>query len=472
MKTLVIIGAGFSGAITAIQFLKHSPRGVRVILINRSGAMARGLAYGTNSSQHLLNVPVGNMTALVDEPESFLNFCQSRLPGVLASSFVPRKLYGDYLASMLDAAERNCRDASLHRLSTEVHSLRPAESGAVVELANGEVLNADQVVLAFGHFAPLDPPGVAPAILAGRYQQDPWERNHVQAETGKPVLLLGSGLTALDVALGFNQTNPGPIYMLSRRGLLPLAHRIHHTGVAPVVGFSERLLNVPPTASLYLREIRQQVKAGANDDVDWRDLLATLRPATPELWARLSEKERRRFLRHLQPYWDVHRHRVAPETYKRFQEALASGRIKPMAGRIKAMDPGAEGMRVSIQRRGGERIEQIDVAQVINCTGPNSNLHRVNDRLIVQLCDEGLVQPDPHGLGLRVDGRLAVKSVEGVASSWLSYVGPMLKADFWEATAVPELRQKAKLLACRLAEDFCLESSAGSREEAAGHVES
>lgn len=458
MKTLVIIGAGFSGTATAIQFLKHSPPGVRVILINRSGAMARGLAYGTNSSQHLLNVPVGNMTALVDEPESFLNFCQSRLPGVVASSFVPRKLYGDYLALMLAAAERDCRDVSLQRLSTEVHSLRPVENGAVVELANGEVLNADQVVLAFGHFAPLDPPGVAPAIQAGRYQQDPWERNHVQVATGKPVLLLGSGLTALDVALGFNQSNPGPIYMLSRRGLLPLAHRPHRSGVAPVGGFSERLLSMPPTASNYLREIRQQIKTGANDGVDWRDLLAALRPATPQLWARLPEIERRRFLRHLQPYWDVHRHRVAPETYDRFQEALASGRIKPMAGRINAMDLGAEGMRVSIQQRGGDRVEQIDVAQVINCTGPNSNLHRVNDRLIVQLLDEGLVQPDLHGLGLCVDGRLAVKNAEGIASSWLSYVGPMLKADFWEATAVPELRQSAKFLACRLVEDFRFQS--------------
>ncbi|AZD30989.1 FAD/NAD(P)-binding protein [Pseudomonas chlororaphis] len=458
MKTLVIIGAGFSGTVTAIQFLKHSPPGVRVILINRSGTMARGLAYGTNSSEHLLNVPVGNMTALVDEPESFLRFCQRRLSGVLASSFVPRKLYGDYLASMLDVAERSAGDVLLQRLSTEVRSLRPNENGAVVELESGKVLNADQVVLAFGHFAPLDPLNVVPAILAGRYQQDPWERNRAPAEIGRPVLLLGAGLTALDVALGFNQTNPGPIYMLSRRGLLPLAHRPHRSGITSVVGISEQLLSMLPTASNYLREIRRQVKVAANDGVDWRDLLAALRPATPALWARLPEIERRRFLRHLQPYWDVHRHRVAPETYKRFQDALASGRIKPIAGRIKAMDPGAEGMRVSIQRRGGGRVEQIDVAQVINCTGPNSNLLRVNDPLIVQLRDEGLLQPDPHGLGLCVDERLAVKSAAGVASSWLSYVGPMLKADFWEATAVPELRQSAKALACRLAEGFRFQS--------------
>jgi uncharacterized NAD(P)/FAD-binding protein YdhS len=458
VKTLVIIGAGFSGTATAIQFLRHSPPGVRVVLINRSGVMARGLAYGTNSPQHLLNVPAGNMTALVDEPESFLSFCQSKVSGVVASSFVPRKLYGDYLAAMLDETERNCIDVTLQRLSTEVYSLRPDQNGAIVELANGETLKADHVVLAFGNFAPLDPAGVVPAISAGRYQQDPWAPNPMQSATDRPVLLLGSGLTAMDVALGLNPSNKSTIYILSRRGLLPLAHRPQRSSEVPITNLSERLLNVAPTTSNYFREVRQQIKTSAKNSVDWRDLLATLRPKTPMLWARLSESERRRFLRHAQPYWDVHRHRVAPEAHQRFQEALATGRIKPMAGRIKAIDSDDNGLKVSIQLRNGQRIEQISVAQVINCTGPNSNLRHVNDRLIVQLCNEGLIQPDPHGLGLCVDEQLSVQSAEGVASPWLSYVGPMLKANLWEATAVPELRLHAKMLACRLAETFARHS--------------
>uniref|UniRef100_UPI0035CD1D01 FAD/NAD(P)-binding protein n=1 Tax=Pseudomonas chlororaphis TaxID=587753 RepID=UPI0035CD1D01 len=250
------------------------------------------------------------------------------------------------------------------------------------------------------------------------------------------------------------------IYMLSRRGLQPLAHRPHGSDLTPIIGASERLLEVEPTAGNYLREIRSLVKAGAAIGRDWRDFIAALRPATAALWARLPEVERRRFLRHLQPYWDVHRHRVAPETYNRFQEALTSGRIISIAGRIKVISPEGEGVRVSIQRRGSDQIEHVDVSQVINCTGPNSNLRYVNDRLITQLRGEGLIQPDTLGLGLHVDERLAVKNAAGDASSWLFYIGPMLKADFWEATAVPELRELAKTLACRLVEGFCLKSSA------------
>ncbi|WP_455230114.1 FAD/NAD(P)-binding protein [Geopseudomonas aromaticivorans] len=463
MKTLAIIGAGFSGAVTAIQFLREAQPGVRVVLINRSGAMARGLAYGTNSPEHLLNVPAGNMSALADESESFVEFCRGRLASVTAGSFVPRKLYGDYLAWLLDDAERHCREGlELQRMTAEVCRLSPQGSGVIIGLAEGGELLADRVVLAFGHFAPVAPVGVDPARTAGRYQGDPWSGSRlVPAEMDQPILLVGAGLTALDVALGLlQQGHRGGIYMLSRRGLLPQAHRGQRSAQEVPVGFGERLLALRPTARSYLYEIRRQVELHAHDGLDWRDLLAALRSFTPELWRRLPDVERRRFLRHLQPYWDVHRHRVAPVSYRCFEQALAHGRIKPVAGRIKAIEPCAEGLRVSIQRRCGERVEQIKVARVVNCTGPNADLRRVEDGLIAQLREEGLIQLDPYGLGLCVDDRLAVTNAAGVPSSWLSYVGPMLKADLWEATAVPELRQHAKSLAARLAEDFRSQSEA------------
>ncbi|WP_306287180.1 FAD/NAD(P)-binding protein [Pseudomonas sp. MD195_PC81_125] len=168
MKTLVIIGAGFSGAVTAAQFLRRSPADVRVVLINRSGTMARGLAYGTNSSLHLLNVPAGNMSADVDDPEHFLRYCQAKDPAYTASSFVPRKIYGEYLTSVLDDAERHCASGvKLERIVAEVRSLQPRKTGAVVELANGQHIDAHQVVLAFGNFSPLDPPGFCSSMGGG-----------------------------------------------------------------------------------------------------------------------------------------------------------------------------------------------------------------------------------------------------------------------------------------------------------------
>lgn len=452
MKTLVIIGAGFSGAVTAAQFLRHSPPDVRVILINRSGTMARGLAYGTNSSLHLLNVPAGNMSAFVEEPDHFLRFCQALNPAYTASSFVPRKLYGDYLASVLDDAERHCCEGvKLERVVSEVHRLRPEGEGAVLELVNGQCIKADQVVLAFGNFSPLDPPGFTASMSPHRYQSDPWSGAASVAEADSPILLVGAGLTALDVSIGLlQQGHRGPIHMVSRRGLHPLPHRPQRPAHEVPVGLIDILMQAPPTIREYMRLIRREIDATRLQDIDWRDLLAVLRSSTPALWGRLSNVERRRFLRHVQPYWDVHRHRVAPAAYKRFEEAVTSGQIYSLAGRIQRVSPDSAGLTIDIQLRGEERVEQIVVARVINCTGPNTNLRRVDDGLITQLRAEGLVQLDPFGLGLSVDEQLAVKAADGEVSFWLHYIGPMLKADFWEATAVPELRQHAKSLASRL----------------------
>ncbi|WP_409316563.1 FAD/NAD(P)-binding protein [Pseudomonas sp. KCJK9016] len=458
MKTLVIIGAGFSGAVTAAQFLRRSPSDVRVVLINRSGTMARGVAYGTNSSLHLLNVPAGNMSADVDDPDHFLRFCNRRDSLYTASSFVPRTTYGEYLASVLDDAEKHCADGVvLERLIAEVRSVRPEGDGAVLEMFDGQCIRADQVVLAFGNFSPLDPPGFSASLGLNRYQSDPWDSASAEsADANGPVLLIGSGLTALDVSLSLLQKgHSGPIYMVSRRGLRPLPHRTQRSAYSGIGDIAEKLLQEPPSVRGYMRLIRQEISQVQPRGGDWRDLLATMRSITPDLWGRLTDIERRRFLRHVQPYWDTHRHRVAPAAYQHFEEAVLKGQIHSLAGRVRKVVTSSEDVAVDIQLRGNGQLKQIRVARVINCTGSNTNLSRVDDKLISQLREDGLIQLDSLGLGLNVDQWLTVKGKDGNAVPWLHYVGPMLKANFWEATAVPELRQHAKQLALRLVDQFC-----------------
>ncbi|UZE10322.1 MULTISPECIES: FAD/NAD(P)-binding protein [Pseudomonas] len=454
MKTLIIIGAGFSGAVTAIQFLQVCAPNTRVILLNRSGEMARGLAYGTSSSRHLLNVPAGNMSALADQPDHFLRFCEDRLPGTLASSFVPRKLYGEYLSGLLADAELRCGPGvSFERMTVEAHILEPKDGKALVHLADGRQLEADHVILAFGNFSPSNPPVTAVARAEGRYIADPWSgAPEVPIDPQAPVLLLGAGLTALDVALTLDQQgHSGPVYMLSRRGVQPLPHRASRHSSIVASDIVEQLLSSRPTVVSYLRKMRLLAAAAQQDDIDWRDIIGALRPVTTELWGRLPDKERQRFLRHAQIYWDAHRHRVAPASFATFAARIKERKLLPMAGRIRGIDVQPDGLRVQVGLRGSDAVESIEVSHIINCTGPNSNLALVDDQLIVQLRKAGLIQLDPFGLGICVDKSLAVRDSNGVPSTWLSYVGPMLKAQFWEATAVPELRVYAKTLAVRIA---------------------
>lgn len=462
MRTVVIIGAGFSGTAMAINLLRQGNRDVRVILINRSGGMARGLAYGTSSSQHLLNVPAGNMSVLADDRDDFLQFCRDRLGGTAADSFVSRKLYGDYLNVRLDEADQIAGNTGrLLRLNGEARKISETAEGVSIELDSGETLHADHIVLAFGHFSPRNPRNLDEGMLGDRYRQDPWGAAPGSLRADQPVLLIGAGLTALDMVTSLLQNNHrGPIHMISRRGLLPLPHRRQHVSVAIPDGFVAAMLRLPPSVRSYMQELRRQIRTHQQSGLDWRDLIAALRPVTATLWQRLPLVEKQRFLRHLQPYWDVHRHRVAPDSFRGFQQALENGQLQPLAGHIVSIARRAEGVEVALRLRGGSRTESIHVAQVVNCTGPNGNLDLVDDALISQLRSDGLIQSDRLGLGIEVDGQLAAKGRDGKPVPWLSYVGPMLKGEFWEATAVPELRIHAADLTRHLLEKMAGGSSA------------
>jgi len=302
MKTIVIIGAGFSGAITAVNLLRQSRgQSLRVLLVNRSGRMARGIAYGTASAEHVLNVPAGNMSALADDPDDFLRYCRWADPQALPSSFVSRKLYGCYLEALLDAAEHGAQSgASLERITGEAERIDvdPDGRGATVRLDTGRIVPADQVVLAFGHFRPHDPSVSTPEFYdSARYVRDPWSPGALEAiRADEPVLLLGSGLTAVDVALSLQArgARTAPLYAVSRRGLLPQAHREVRGTLAPESA-QRMVAAMGDSAAGYLRAVRQAVRSHEAEGGDWRNVIAALRPHTPALWHRLDTAQRRRF---------------------------------------------------------------------------------------------------------------------------------------------------------------------------------
>ena len=96
---VAIIGGGFAGTLLAINLVRHG--GPRATLIERhAGQLARGVAYSAAHADHLLNVRAGNMSALRDDPDHFVRWLQARGAGG-AKTFVPRRVYGDYLRDLL-----------------------------------------------------------------------------------------------------------------------------------------------------------------------------------------------------------------------------------------------------------------------------------------------------------------------------------------------------------------------------------
>jgi len=395
------------------------------------------------------------MSAYPDDGEHFLKYAQSRDYSITGGSFVPRALYGEYLEQVLTEAQSGCTTgSSLEQLVVDVVDVALAPDGADAFFSDGRSRRFDRVVLAIGNYPPADPAVARRRVLdAPGYVRDPWAPRALEdVDPGEPVLLLGTGLTTLDVVLDLHQRGMrAPMIALSRRGLLPLPHRA--ATAAP--SFTHRppnILDVAPTAFEYLRSVRRYIDQLAPTGVDWREVLTSLRPITPALWGALSIEERARFLRHLRPFWEVHRHRAAPLPHGMFQRLIANGDLRVIAGRLDDLDTGPNGFTARIAQRGERAVTELCVASVVNCTGPQSDITRVDEPLLSNLLRRGYIRADPLSHGVDTAETLALIDHQGIASRALYYIGPLLRARLWEATAVPELRAYAADLARTLAE--------------------
>ncbi|HYW14924.1 MAG TPA: FAD/NAD(P)-binding protein [Allosphingosinicella sp.] len=406
---VAIVGAGYSGTIAAVEIARAAP-GADIVLIEKSGRFAQGAAYGTPSPGHLLNVRARNMSALAGEPGHFADWAS--IEGHGPEDYVPRRDYRRYLAGLLDGV----------RAATRVTGEAVAILDEGVSLASGELVACDCAIVAGGNY-----PSRLPAAFGRLAIHDPWSAQGSAAVAqaaarGGELLLVGTGLTMVDMAVSLEEAGfSGRILAASRRGLVP---RAHVSPAAAPLGWEP-----PARLGALVRAVRGREP--------WRASVDGLRPHSVALWQGLSESERKRFLRHLRPWWDVHRHRIAPRVAARIDSMLASGRLEVAAARVARV----EGDRVTLARRGGgELVRRFDAA--INCTGPEGSIGRIGDPLVRSLLESGRARPDRLGLGFEVDGSSRIIGGKG-ASPALFALGPLTKGTFWEIVAVPDIRGQA-----------------------------
>jgi uncharacterized NAD(P)/FAD-binding protein YdhS len=442
---LALIGAGASGTLLAAELLRTARAPLRVLLLEGTGSFGRGPAYTTRELQHLLNVPAGRMSARPEDPEHFLRWLQAQDPGVKATDFVPRAHYAHYLDAVLGEARALASPGvTLLQRHAEVRGLTWVDDGVRLHLSDGDPVLARRAVLALGNSPP-----AALAVPDGglytsaRYVALPWENGGLEAvDARESVLLLGSGLTAVDVVLSLQaRGHQGPVHALSRHGLLP---QVHRPGIAPHA-FAPRAT----TARGLLHELRAEVARVEATGGDWRSVVDALRPHTVSVWRALPEPEKRRFLRHLRSHWEVHRHRMAPQVGAAIADLLAGGQLRIHAAHVQSFALGEDGVRVTLRRRGEQGVQHLHVHRVLNCTGPASPLAQPADTLVGGLLADGLARPDPLRLGLETrDGALV--DAQGHASSRLFAIGGIRRPELWESTAIPEIRTQAQALAQQL----------------------
>ncbi len=452
---VVVVGGGFSGAVLAAQLLRRIPN-LSIAVLDKESAPGRGIAYGTQHSCHLLNVPASGMSAFPDQPDHFLFWARANHdPSVQPGSFLPRLLYGRYVASLLEEAVQH-NAGNFQWLQHEVSSFAVEPSRIIVQLKDGSILVTQFVILAVGNFPPpnLNVRGLSDHCK--RYVPHPWSHEALQdiPQNGS-VLLIGSGLTAVDVALALkSQGFAGHIHMLSRRGLLPQPHR--PKGRWPQFWNEQS----PRTTCGLLHLVRTQLRSAADSDEDWRSVIDALRPVTQQIWQSLPIEERRRFLRHLRPYWDANRHRMAPEIGDAITGLLRDGKATLHSGRVTNYREFRDRAEISFRARKTHAKQVLRVDRVINCAGPETDCRRMDAPLIKRLLAQRIARPDPLFLGLDLDANGALIDSSGKPSPSIYAIGPARKGLLWETTAVPEIREQASQLAAHLARRFTAASHA------------
>jgi uncharacterized NAD(P)/FAD-binding protein YdhS len=414
-EVVAIIGGGASGVLAAVHLLRASPRSMRIVIIEPRAELGEGIAYSTTDLGHLLNVRAGCLSALPDESDHFTDWARRHCVAC-DQSFLPRIWYAKYLRSLLGPIEH---------IQARAVRVTPHSVGVRVELSEGRCRNVDRVVLALGSSPTAWPDGLGGSVR--HWIEDPWVPGILTTlHPDEPVLLVGTGLTAVDISLSLQAAGHSQILATSRHGLLPRVHP-RESFALPDVALPHR-----PSA----RSLLAWARTKADEAGDWRPVVDALRSHSDDVWGDLAVAERARLLRHVQRRWDVFRHRMPPPVAERIEAMQETEQLKIVPGGVRSAHTTSQGVDITLVDR------RLRVGAVINCTGPSADVRRSPDPLVRGLLHSRLARPAPLFLGLDTDTRGCVPNTDD--GLWV--VGPLRRGERWESTAIPEIRMQAAAL--------------------------
>ena len=444
---IAVVGAGFSGTALTAVLHKLSQQPIEIILLDRTENFGVGDAYRTPFPFHLLNVRAKDMSAFEDDPAHFVHWLEATKPHVnvdetqaIAEQFVPRRLYRDYLKSLLTHIQSEGARIKLTLLPYAVVDAAHQKDQVELSLSNQQKIIVDKVVLSIGG----NPANKLPFPVSDDVHciTNPWDYTAPQQiEKHAPVLIIGTGLSMIDAVLTlYHQNHQGKIYAVSRHGLLPLRHAINHTHGETFSG------PFPQELRALTKYMREQSKLHVEQGGDWRTLVTSLRNEIHMIWQAMNLPDKKRFLRHVLPYWNIHRHRVHWVLADLLAELEDEDQLKIFAGRIERVENGMANIRL----RHSHELFQVAVKHVINCMGPALSMSTKDQPLIHSLAQQGIAQFDPLKLGFAVDKNGALKLANNKTSINFYALGQYRRGNLWEISAVPEIRKQVFDLARHL----------------------
>lgn len=455
MKTIGIIGGGFSGIMTAVQLIRNADIPFSLIVFNDKESLAKGIAYTPFSRKHILNVPAVKMSAFPAEPEHFLNWVMSNTEygkydkKLIAHVFMPRYLYGAYLTEIWELAKQEAltKKIIVQEIHSEVTDLNLTDKGVEIHTENGQAIFIDYCVLATGNQVPGNPEIKNKSFYSSlKYFGNPWKSDSVSnLNPDQSVMIFGNGLTMVDTVLGLIENkHKGNIYTISPNGFYILPHK--H------IGAQYDLLSSEIHDKLSLREVISIVnkhrKAVAQLGYTPELVIDALRPFVQKLWQNFTPEEKKIFISKIRPMWGAFRHRVPMHMFEFLQKLSAKGRLIILTGKIKDILETEEGISLEYYDKKKQINETITISRIINCTGPESNFNKLEKCLMKNIFEKGIIMQDPLKLGICTDANtFQVKNADGKNHENFYTLGSNLRGELWESTAVGELRVQASQLA-------------------------
>ncbi len=456
MKTIAIIGAGFTGTMVAAQMIRKSTQPLRIILIDKSANLNKGIAYIPYSEKHLLNVVAAKMSAYPDQPDHFLDWVMTldaykELDKTfIANTFLPRKIYGSYLQKVWEDAKKIAVKKGIHVnfIDHYVEELTLRPNSVELVLNNQSNLVADQCVIATGNNLPRNPNiKNMDFYTSSNYFRNPWIKDSVKNlhDHKMPVLIIGNGLTMVDTVFSLREEGfKGVIYSISPNGFNILPHR--HNGLKyPAI--TDEIVGEKNLYTLFIL-VKKHVHKVRNYGVSAEPVIDSLRPFTQMIWQEFSDDEKAKFMSRFRHLWGVARHRIPINSHDKIQQMRIEGQLKIISGNLINMTDRVDYVTVEFFNKKNQTLEYIGVSRIINCTGPETNIDNLDSSFLKQCLIDGVLTQDNLKLGINTDVEtFQVISKNGKRHQNLFTVGSNLKGILWESTAVNELREQAAKLA-------------------------
>jgi uncharacterized NAD(P)/FAD-binding protein YdhS len=457
MKKIGIIGGGFSGTMIAVHLINKAIEPTEIIIINEKETFNKGIAFNPYSKEHLLNVNTSKMSAFMDDPEHFLNWImqleeyKNKDRILIANAYLPRYLYGQYLSDIW--AKTICSAPGKIKISvidSFVSDLDVTENTITISVNNNDKIIVDSCVIASGNHIPRNQEIKNTSFFNSKnYFQNPWEIKAVSnINSGKPVLIIGNGLTMVDTVLGLLKNGyKNEIYSISSNGFNILPHR--HNGFK----YTKLIEELRPEATLFeiVKLFNKHIKRIREFGLSAEPIIDSLRPCTQLIWQRMSIKEKEIFMKRLRHLWGVARHRIPMHIHDKIQQLRIENKLHVWSGKIIDIIEKDGMIEVEFYNKKQKCNKKIIVSRVINCTGPETDMNYVEKKFLRNCFLKGIIAQDQLKLGINADpDTFEMLDKNGKRQVNLFTIGPNLKGVLWETTAVNELRDQAERLAKKI----------------------